>query len=165
MNRPRIILFSLVILTFAVTGASAGELASVNAGEPPAPAESSDLELSRDLEPPRDLEPRRDLEPPQDLEPPLESAPIVETSCWTEDCGNTGTLWGEGPEPGCNNGARADLNSNLYDAALNICPGVVTGMTYHYDNNCTGVGAAPGNCRESGNADVECKICPGQYCF
>ncbi len=96
--------------------------------------------------------------------PDLEAPPKVEASCYTQDCGNTGKLWGIGPAgvPDCVN-ARADLNSKMTAEAYNICPGVVTGITHNYDDNCQSAGG--GNCKESGNADIECKICPGQSCL
>ncbi len=103
----------------------------------------------------------------EDLETPvvdLEPSKVMAAGCQTQACGNTGTIWGVGPEgsPQCVN-ARADLHSKIGAAALNICPGIVTGLTYHYDNNCQNAGG--GNCKESANADVECKICPGQFCW
>ena len=135
----------LLILSVAVLGGWGGlgaeEVALAQAtAEEPLPM-SSALDLALDLEPP----------------------PKVEASCRKEACGNTGTLWGIGPAgvPDCVN-ARTDLVSKISAAANDICPGPVTGVTHHYDDNCQSAGG--GNCTESGNADVECKICPGQSC-
>ena len=149
---------TLLILSVAVligwSGISAAEADKAQTTPENPLLTSSDQPLPRDLG-----SPAQDLELPV---PDLGLPPAVEASCWKQDCGNTGTRWGVGPEPGCAV-ARSNLNSNLWAAALRICPGPVTGITYHYDNNCQGAG--PGYCKESGNADVECKICPGQSCW
>lgn len=93
--------------------------------------------------------------PPPNLEPP----PAIEASCHTEDCGNTGTLYGYGNS--CTT-ARADLDAEINAAADWICPGVVTGIVRHY-GSCTS-GWPVAECKYSGDADIECKICPGEAC-
>ena len=82
----------------------------------------------------------------------------VEQSCHAEDCGNTGTLYGYGAT--CT-AAKADLDSEIGDASYSICPGVVTGVDRHY----VACIELNGQCRYEGNADIECKICPGQFCW
>ena len=84
--------------------------------------------------------------------------PTVAASCYDQDCGNTGTLYGWGAN--CTT-AKADLDSAISAAANSTCPGPVTGIDRHY-GSCVEVG---GQCRYDGDADIECKICPGQYCI
>ncbi len=149
---------TLLILSIAVLGG----WNSISAAEADIAQATTEKPLLTNSEEPlgQDLDaPAQDLELPV---PDLELPPKVEASCHTEDCGNTGRLWGVGPpgSPDCVN-ARADLDSKIGAAANNICPGVVTGITRHFENDCKRVGS---NCTESGNADIECKICPGQSC-
>ncbi len=160
MNLPKIALLSLVILSTAMIGGwNAIIAAESNDSETSANAEDPVLMTPADP-PAQDLEPSTQNLKPLDLEPPapdLELPPAVEASCHTEDCGNTGTLYGWGAN--CTT-AKADLNGEMTDAAYEICPGIVTGIDRNY-GDCV---EENGQCKYSGNADIECKICPGLFC-
>ncbi|MEM9556540.1 MAG: hypothetical protein AAGC60_19940 [Acidobacteriota bacterium] len=85
---------------------------------------------------------------------------IFYASCTSMYCGNTGTKYGYGNS--CS-AAKTDLDSVLSAAAYSLCPGVVTGIDRNY-GGCSG-GSPIAECKYSGNADIYCKICPGQSCF
>ncbi len=85
--------------------------------------------------------------------------------CHTENCGNTGQKTGQSVGPGAScTAALADLNSKIRAAADSICPGVVTGITRDFTiNDCE----PDGHCDWVivGSADIECKVCPGLFCW
>ncbi len=91
--------------------------------------------------------------------PDVFTPPEVELGCTSQSCGNTGTLYGYG---GSCAAAKDALDDKMTDAAYDICPGVVTGITRNY-GSCTS-GSPIAECKYSGNADISCKICDGQSC-
>ncbi len=110
MNLPKMTRLSLIILSIVVLGGwnviSASEAEQTQARAEKPLAASSEEPPAPDL-----ASPAKDLEPPA---PAQELPPAVEAGCHVEDCGNTGTRWGVGPEgsPACVN-ARSDLDSEL----------------------------------------------------
>ncbi|MCH9647462.1 MAG: hypothetical protein K0U98_04435 [Deltaproteobacteria bacterium] len=90
------------------------------------------------------------------LESMLNNGPAWKAGCRSMVCENTGTKVGTGANCAA---AEANLISQLNAAAYQICPDIVIGLTNIHVGTCD-----LETCDTPGNADVVCKICPGQFC-